>query len=141
MRIYRLLFPVLFVLLARGSLSGTERSAIVRSAKVIVVGRAQGLRSFPWLDGWHVTGSILVETVLAGKVVPGEMLKFEFVCSCCSMWTPPDTSYIRDAGVWFLVPANKGTWRSAGSCSDPGYRPLSRLEEIRGDIRELAPQR
>jgi len=134
------LFVVLWTFGAVSLSMGTERSAIVRSASTIVVGTMRDVRMLPWFDGWHISGSIVVETALMGSIAARDKLSFRFVCSCCPLWPRPDTAYTREKGIWFLVPSGQGTWGSAGSCSDPGYRPLSGLDDYRRDIR-LIPKK
>ncbi len=65
--------------LASGSMGGTERCWIVREAQLIVVGTLRIRLTYPWLDGWHITGSIAVEQVLFGPRRDPQ-IDYEYVC-------------------------------------------------------------
>ena len=114
------------------ALTAVEKYWIARNAKTIVVGRLQDVWSFPWFDGWHFRGTISVNELLVGNARSGERLRFRFVCACCPLWPRPDIKDLaRNEGIWFLTASGDGTWKSAGDCSDPGYRPVSEIEAFR----------
>jgi hypothetical protein len=116
----------LAVLLAVGGNSGAvEKYAIAADAKCVVVGRLVNAQQTPIAGGWDITGQVFVEDVLFGKVERGSRIPYRFRCSCCVKSPAPDLdSTVKNTGIWFLLPAPQSTWTSAGSCSDPGWRPV-----------------
>jgi hypothetical protein len=111
--------------------SGTDKRAAALSAQIIVVGKLDDLRGFPWVDGWHTSGTIRVQEVLKGTLTPGTALPYRFVCSCCHFWPRPGTrEMFQEMGIWMLNRNKEGMWESAGNCSDPGFKPLSERNEI-----------
>jgi hypothetical protein len=108
------------------SAGATEKLTIAAEAKMVVVGRLLDATRIPWFDGWHIKGDLLVEEVLFGSgEKAGSKLAYSFRCSCCAMWPPPDVSAtLKKPGVWFLAPRDGTGFTSAGSCSDPGWRPI-----------------
>jgi hypothetical protein len=109
----------------------TEKYAIASDASAVIVGEFSDVRRRPSLDGWVVTGKIRVVAKLYSKFPLPQSLDFHFVCSCCQLWPPPDTTFLTTAaGHWFLVPRPNGVWTSVGSCADPGLRPIHEREEF-----------
>lgn len=104
----------------------SEKYAIAAKAKLIVVGRLVNVTRIPWFDGWHIEGDLLVDEVMFGGArKAGSKLGYSFTCSCCTAWPPPNVdATVKNAGIWFLIPADQSSWNSAGSCSDPGWRPF-----------------
>src|SRR4051794_39430783 len=86
-------------------LGATEKHWIAHEAQVIVVGTLTKTATYPWVDGWHVTGVIRVEETLYGGTVPRQ-INFLFVCrwnSLCQWWPPPKLpSMFKERGLWFL---------------------------------------
>ena len=41
-------------------------ASAVESADVVVVGKLQSVWSYPWIDGWHSRGTIIVKEALFG---------------------------------------------------------------------------
>ena len=60
--------------------------------------------TFPWFDGWHVTGMIDVEEALYGRP-PAKRIAYRFVCNCSCGYRPSsDFGSIPKKGIWFLRP-------------------------------------
>ena len=78
-------------------------ASAVESADVVVVGKLQSVWSYPWIDGWHSRGTIIVKEALFGKVRPGDHLRFgwnhDFGRDCLR---PDWTSAKEREGVWTL---------------------------------------
>jgi len=109
---------------------------MARSAQLIVVGKLQRVTGLPWFGGWRFSGEVKVEGVLWGRAEIGQALPYRFVCSCCSFWPRPRVEDLAgSSAIWFLDKQDDGGWRSAGTCSDPGYRPLTDLEDMRQFLR------
>ena len=104
---------------------GTEKYAIAADASAVIVGELGDVKKRPSLNGWRLSGKIKIIASLHAKNSLPSTVTFSFVCSCCRLWPPPDTSFLTGTpGLWFLIPNDDGTWTSAGSCSDPGWRPI-----------------
>lgn len=114
---YRLTIAALFFVTA-GTLNATEKYWIVHEASLIVVGTLHPYPMFPWLDGWHLNGTIDVDEVLLGTKPPGPItyrwsdkypkspfsIDWRFVFS----GLPP---YLKEKGMWFLRPIDDRTWQ------------------------------
>jgi hypothetical protein len=112
---------------------GESRDAIGMRADVIAVGRLQSAKAALRQDGWHIQGRILVEAVVLGPVKSGQMLPYEFVCSCCPR-TPLHLEKLADKkALWFLLRPTGRTWQTAAlsPCSDDGARGIDELEYYR----------
>jgi hypothetical protein len=108
-------------------LYGIEKHWIAHEAQVIVVGTFKPNPTYPWFDGWHLTGTINVNEVLYGPQMPHQ-IRFRLVCEwrTCQRWPPP--SYPSGAlvqGLWFLKRIDENTWESSLSNFDLGFRFLS----------------
>jgi len=104
---------------------GAEKYSIASDASAVIVGELSNVKRWPSLRGWRLTGTITVNSEIYVKNSLPRTLAFNFVCSCCPLWPPPETSFLTAGpGLWFLIPSPDGGWTSAGSCSDPGWRPL-----------------
>ena len=108
-------------------LHGIEKHWIAHEAEVIVIGTFKPNPTFPWFDGWHLTGTIAVDEVLYGPRMPRQ-IRFKLVCpwATCVRWPPPrypDETLAR--GLWFLKRIDENTWESALSLFDLGFRRLS----------------
>ena len=109
LRFSRLILVVLFVTV---SACAVEKYWIADEATLIVVGTLHPHPTFPWFDGWHLTGTIDVDEVLIGARPPGR-IAFEYVCgySWCRNWPPPAfTGNLTAKGIWFLRPVDGGRW-------------------------------
>jgi hypothetical protein len=124
---------VVRILVVSGSLSGSsfllaaEKHWIAHEAQAIVVGTFEPNPTFPWFDGWHVSGVITVDEVLYGNHLPREII-FRFVCrwNLCQWWPPPHyPEFALQKGLWFLRRIDQNTWESANGFSDTGFRYLS----------------
>ena len=119
----RLLFAA--ALLIGGDAVATEKYAIASDAKCVVVGRLVNAQQTRTPGGWDIAGEVLVQEVLFGEVERGSRMHYHFRCSCCiRSGAPYLDSTLRIVGVWFLLPEPQNRWTSAGSCSDPGWRPM-----------------
>lgn len=128
-------FAVIALLLISEPSNATEKYWIAHEATLIVVGSLATGLTFPWFDGWHVTGTINVDEVLYGRR-PADQIKFRFVCSgTCRLWPPPSFSEFTEKGLWFLRPADPQTWESASGFPDPGFRYLSQRADFENYIR------
>jgi hypothetical protein len=95
------------------------------------VGTLRSGLTFPWFDGWHVTGTIVVDETLYGQRPAGQ-IKFRFVCDCmCQYWPPPRYSlHFTEKGLWFLRPVmgKHGNLRTAVTVD---FGPFSSVETSR----------
>ena len=57
----------------------TEKYWIAHEASLIVVGTFRQGRTYPWIDGWRVEGTIEVNEILYGPQVPRQ-IEYRFVC-------------------------------------------------------------
>lgn len=108
-------------------LPAIEKHWFAHQAQVIVVGTYSPNPTYPWLDGWRMTGEIKVIEVLYGPQMPSR-IKFKQVCpwESCESWPPP--FYPQTAStpaLWFLTRIDENTWTSPLGISDFGYRSLS----------------
>ena len=67
------------IMLVPGFAAAEEKYWIAHEASLIVVGTLHPYPTFPWFDGWHLTGTIDVEEVLFGPQ-PGAHIVYRFVC-------------------------------------------------------------
>ena|SRR5215472_14041603 len=111
-------------------LRATEKHWIAHEAQAIVVGTLHPSPTFPWFDGWHVTGVIEVDEVLYGDHSIHRM-NFRLVCpweSCARWpWWPPPRYFgpFLQRGLWFLRRIGENTWEPANGLFDSGFRFLS----------------
>src|SRR5947207_9261352 len=106
-----------------GQLNATEKYWAAHEATLIVVGRMHPGSTFPWFDGWHVTGTLVVDEILYGHVSARE-IPFRFICNrLWSYWPPPPFShFVRDEKwLWFLRTTDQRTWESALGSPDGGF--------------------
>jgi hypothetical protein len=115
--------------LASVSMGGTERHWIAHEAPLIVVGTLRIRLTYPWFDGWHITGTIAVEQVLYGPRTDPQ-IEYEYVCRwavCNEYWRVPSLSSLTKAKeLWFLRAAGGKIWRPS---LDTGCRDLEKLKE------------
>jgi hypothetical protein len=105
--------------------AATEKYEIASTAKRIIVGRLVNAQQIPFERGWDIKGNVIVQEVLFGDVEVGRKIPYRFRCSCCVKSPAPNLgATVMRVGVWFLLPADSNMWTSAGSCSDPGWRPI-----------------
>ncbi len=129
---------VCWALLAASVASGVERYTIARLADVVIVGRLEATKATLQRDGWHFRARVAVKEVVYGPIDPRKTLSYEFVCSCCTrLPRPPLETVSRTEGLWFLKRSRTGVWGSAAAspCSDPGYRPIEYLDDMRKFLR------
>lgn len=114
-----------------------EKYSIAEDSELVVVGRLTNFSSVRRDGGWLFTGTIVAEEILFGPVTAPRNLAYRFACSCCpSLRQPPMQALARERGLWFLtLIRGSEAWESAGSCSDPGFRPIVALEEMRRFLR------
>lgn len=108
--------------------AATEKYWIAHEAQLIVVGTFQPGRGFYWLDGWHETGTIIVDDVMYGQA-PSRKITFRLTIRCYmpwwNRWRPSHfMDQFTDEGVWFLRRLGDEVWEPANGC-DSGYRRLS----------------
>ncbi len=110
-------------------LQAVEKYWMARNAQLVVVGRLINATERQQGSGWLIQGSIVVTEVLFGPGEPGQKVTYRFLCSCCPK---PDLNTIQlQEGLWFLNEAGAGNWTTAGSCEQPGYRPIRERDDIR----------
>lgn len=110
--------------------------AIASEAKLIVVGTMSTLKVARSGEAWSLSGTLTVRQVLSGKASRGEKLSFGFNCTCCAQ-TRPTTSFLENKpGIWFLIAESPTRWTSAGSCTDPGWRPIEELSSFEAYLKK-----
>jgi len=126
----------LALFLVLGQLNATEKYWVAYEATLIVVGSVHPSLTVPWFDGWHVTGTIVVDEVLYGHRPTGEV-RFRFVGGYrCSGWSPPQFSRVSgDKWLWFLKTSDQKTWESSLGCPDAGFRDVSERRDFESYIR------
>ena len=124
----------LFLLLATCVFSA-ERYTIARSSQLVVVGRIERVRGTFRSGSWHIDGTITPTEVLYGRAPTGTALHYRFTCACCPRSRSDIAWLSRAEGLWFLIRIDRKSWTSAGECSDPGYRPIEYLDEMRAFLR------
>lgn len=133
------LFTVVSLLIAPATrrIQAEERHWIARSAELIIVGRFASFKLSPQPGGWQIAGHITANRVLFGPAVASDSIPYRFHCSCCRSSAKASFGQVaRTEGIWFLNRFRGGAWTSAGpSCSDPGYRPLSELDDMMPHIK------
>lgn len=78
-------------------------AGMVESADIVVVGTLRNVWRYPWLDGRHERGTIIVSEVLFGNVKRGDELNFGSEHSFRSDCLRPDwTAAKENEGVWTL---------------------------------------
>jgi len=75
------------MLLAATFARGEEKYWIAHQASLIVLGTLRPNPTFPWFDGWHITGTIDVDEVLFGPRPPAH-IDYRSVCpyALCGDW-------------------------------------------------------
>jgi hypothetical protein len=136
------LFAIL-LLLFDCQLFSSEKYSIAGESDLVVVGRLTNYSSVRRDGGWHFSGTIVFEERLFGAVPSSRNLRYRFACTCCpSLRRPSMHALANEKGLWFLLRVGRSEeWESAGSCSDPGYRPLTYLEDMRRFLRSRAAGR
>lgn len=103
-----------------------EKYAIASDAKIIIVGKLAHVKKTSIAGGWRIEGAIIPSEVLSGTIETNQRLAYDFLCSCCPKAPSPDLDMMtKGQGLWFMIPRDGKRWTSAGSCSDPGWRPSS----------------
>jgi hypothetical protein len=126
-------YIVMVTLLTAGPARAVEKYWIARQATLNVVGTLHPQLTFPWLDGWHYTGTIDVDEVLFGPRPPAT-LTYRFVCpyGYCHTWWAPFPAFYRAKGMWFLQPIDERSWRTS---SGFGFVALSGRADYEDYIR------
>jgi hypothetical protein len=126
------------LLLTACPLRAVEKYWIAHEAQLIVVGTYRPGFTFPWFDGWHLTGTIDIDEVLYGPSLTGR-LNYRFVSKWdCTRpyWPPPRLDGIyTQKGIWFFRLTGRGTWIVANACSESGFRFLSQRADFENYIR------
>lgn len=120
-----------------GQSSAIEKYWAAHEATLIVVGTMHPGPTFPWFDGWHLTGTIAVDEVLYGHLASRE-IKFRLVCNCpCDPWPPLRLPrQFMEKGLWFLRPVDQLTWESSlRDCHYIGFGSLSQRSDFEHYIR------
>jgi hypothetical protein len=116
---------LILFLLATGIACAVEKYWIVRNATLIVVGTMHGNHPFPWLDGWHYTGTIDVDEVIVGTR-PKDPVAYKIVSDYAHtdvrLWPFNFPDHMKEKGLWCLRQNSDGTWRPAAWY---GFVPLS----------------
>ena len=117
-----------------------EKYWIAREADLVVIGTVHQGATFPWIDGWHVSGTVEIAETLYGPRVP-RVIEYRFLCrwnALCRSWPPPRFARISPPrGIWFLRSSDHQTWRPAGNGgADPGFRPLSQRQDFENYLRQ-----
>jgi hypothetical protein len=93
---------------------GEAKYWIAHEASLIVIGTLHPNPSFPWFDGWHLTGTIDVDEVLFGPR-PAAHIDYRFVCpyASCGDWRllPDFSASFKAKGIWFLRPLGGRSWQ------------------------------
>ena len=66
------------------SVFASEKYWIARDAQLVVVGTVHQEWAVPWIDGWHISGTIQVNEMLYGPRV-GERIQYRFVCGWAAL--------------------------------------------------------
>jgi hypothetical protein len=125
----------ILLMLAGASLHGVEKHVIAQAAETVLVGTFKTNLTFPWFDGWHLTGSVDVDEVLYGPPMPLQ-IELKFVCEwpSCRWWPPPQfPKEFSVRGLWFLKRTGKNTWEPS---ADAGFRNLSERDYWESYIRQ-----
>lgn len=93
------------------SLRATEKNWIAHEAQAIVVGTLAPNPSYPWFDGWHLSGVITVDEVLYGTHIPRRIeLRFIFKWRYLDLRQIPHfPEYMTQKGLWFLRRIDQST--------------------------------
>jgi hypothetical protein len=103
-----------------------ERSWAPCHSDLVVMGKLKPMYVIPWLDGWHISGTLQVHEVLRGTL-KGNRLRYQFLFPKLNYWpgiNPFGT--LRDEGLWMIVSPDHNTWTSIyeSKYGDPGYREM-----------------
>jgi hypothetical protein len=133
-----MIFSVVALSCTAALAEATEKYWIAHEAQLIVVGRFHEERTYPWIDGWHVTGTVAVDEVLYGSAVP-RRINYRLVCrwAMCRTWPSPRIAkFFGEKGIWFLRSVNAQTWGPPGyEGIDPGFRTIDQRSAYEDYIR------
>jgi len=114
----------------------SEKYWIAKNADAVIIGQLREVSAVRITGGWRFRGTLVVEEVLFGPVIPLREIAYSFTCSCCpTSRRPPMEAVTKDRKLWFLNRHNKHEWTSAGSCSDAGFRSIEYRDEMRKFLR------
>lgn len=107
-------------------------------ADLVVVGTFSVGWSYPWFDGWHYSGALSIEKVLAGERTAVQPIEFKWretygaTCLSCERMSRMDG----ERGIWLLT-EKSGRWRfSSTAATWCGQRlPMRALTEVERAIR------
>jgi hypothetical protein len=118
-----------------------EKHSRIDSSDLIATGRLTNFVAYPWFDGWHISGDIVIDRVLGTKVpLTTREISYAFVC-CCSWSSIRELRRISEtSGIWYLR-SKAGSWQPAGwSCGDPGYSPIRTRKDLEDLRRAIVSQ-
>ena len=130
---------IVVMLFTAGIAPATERYWIVHEATLIVVGTLHPQPTFPWFDGWHMSGTIDVEEIVFGPHVGGHIdyravLPFNEVTQ---RWPPPKLPpFFTAKGMWLLRPLDRRLWQPSLGI---GFADLSARRDFEAYIRRYKP--
>ena len=112
-------------------------------ANLVVVGTFGVDWHYPWIDGWHYSGSLHVDEVLFGDRKPHDPIPFRWLekygisCLICDRIS----DFKGKSGVWFLS-AKNGEWQFSGTmarvCGGPS--PLDTRKTLIEAVQERKPK-
>jgi len=125
-----------------GILQAEEKSWAPCHAPVIVTGKLDPMYVIPWLDGWHVWGTVHVREVHRGAIGRDRLsYQYLFSWSTFDIRNTPALKGLKQEGVWMLKPLDAMTFTSfygrKGSWS--GYADLSYVSELRRQFDRCDP--
>lgn len=138
-----LAITVLVVSCAATPAEATERYWQAREAQLIVVGCFSQDLTYPWFDGWHVSGTVTVDQLLFGSVAQRN-IQYRFTCGwrVCKTWPPPRIAdFFELKGIWFLRAADARVWEPPGNgWIDPGVRRIEEQRDFEDYVRRYRSQ-
>jgi hypothetical protein len=119
------------------ALRGVEKYAIAADARLVAVANLSRVKKIPIAEGWRIEGWLVTDEILYGAAQRFQKLEYRFSCTCCPALPSPDLKPMTSrSGLWFLIPAGGRSWTSAGSCSDPGWRPIEERTVFEGFLKK-----
>jgi hypothetical protein len=133
------ILAVISLLLNPVRLFATDKYWMAHEAELVVVGTFRQGFTYPWIDGWHVAGTVEVDETLLGPPT-GHLIKYRYVCRwdvLCRYLPPPRfRPFFTEKGIWFLCSGDRRTWGPPrGGGTDPGFRALSQRRDFEKYIR------
>src|SRR5260370_34587427 len=104
---------IVAVALSAPGRAAEEKYSKAQEASLIVVGTLRPNPTFPWFDGWHLTGTIdIAEGLFSPRTA--RQIVYRFVCeyAACRNWPPPRfTGNLTAKAIWFLRPLDVRSWQ------------------------------